>query len=202
MRTRDVMTTGVVVVNPETPAREAARLLADHGYTALPVVDESGDLVGIVSEAELLRDRLPQDPRWLVHGEPPVARHVPADLVSEVMTKPRTVTPNTDLAEVADLMLEHGIRSVPVVRDGRLAGIVTRRDLLRSISRADWIIEAEIRHRLCLVGDPHRWTVEVTGGRVSIADKMDNPADRHVAEVLARATAGVTDVRIAAPERS
>ncbi|MET9226188.1 CBS domain-containing protein [Lentzea sp. NPDC003310] len=201
MRTRDVMTTEVVIVTPDTAAREAARQLAEHGYTALPVVDATGTLVGVVSEAELLRDRLPQDPRWLVHGQPPKARRAPADLVDEVMTTPRTVTPNTDLAEVADLMLQHGIRSVPVVRDNRLVGIVTRRDLLKSISRADWIIEAEIRNRLGMIGDPRRWVVQVSGGKMSIVDKMDNDTDRHVAEVLARAVAGVTDVRIAAPER-
>jgi CBS domain-containing protein len=201
MRTRDVMTTDLVVVNPDTSARDAARLLAERGFTALPVVDDSGELVGIVSEAELLRDRLPQDPRSLVHGEPPDVRRPPADVVSQVMTKPWTVTPNTDLAEVSDLMLQHGVRSVPVVRERHLAGIVTRRDLLRSISRADWIIGAEIRHRLDIAGGAHRWTVEVNDGKVSIVDKMDDDTDRHVAEVLARAVAGVTDVRIAAPER-
>jgi CBS domain-containing protein len=202
MRTRDVMTTDVVVVSPDTGARDAARLLAERGFTALPVVDTAGTFVGVVSEAELLRDRLPQDPRWLVHGEPPVPRHAPGDVVAQVMTKPTvTVTPNTDLAEVADLMLEHGVRSVPVVREGRLVGIVTRRDMLRSISRADWIIEAEIRHRLGVLGSVHRWQVEVRGGRVSIVDEMGDPVDRHVAEVLARAVAGVTDVHITAPER-
>src|SRR5690349_13325638 len=102
MRTRDVMTTDVVVVSPDTGAREAARLLAERGFTALPVVDTAGTFVGVVSEVELLRDRLPQDPRWLVHGEPPVPRHTPGDVVAQVMTKPAvTVTPNTDLAEVA-----------------------------------------------------------------------------------------------------
>ncbi|GLY49872.1 CBS domain-containing protein [Lentzea sp. NBRC 102530] len=194
------MTTEVLVVGPETAARDAARLLAEHGYTALPVVDATGVLVGVVGETELLRDRLPEDPRSLVHGEPPQPRRAPADLVEQVMTKPWTVTPNTDLAEVSDLMLEHGVRSVPVVREDRLVGIVTRRDLLRSISRADWIVEAEIRHRLNVVGNAHRWSVEVTGGSVSIVDKMDNDVDRHVAEVLARSVAGVTDVHVAAPE--
>jgi len=115
MRTRDVMTTDVVVVFPEMSARDAARLLAERGFTALPVVDTSGALVGTVGEAELLRDRLPQDPRKLVHGEPAVPRTKPAELVDEVMTKPLTVTPSTDLAEVADLMLRHGVRTV----DGR-----------------------------------------------------------------------------------
>ena len=202
MRTRDVMTTDVVVVSPDTAARDAARLLAERGFTALPVVDTTGTFVGVVGEAELLRDRLPQDPRWLVHGEPPAPRHAPGDLVAQVMTKPTvTVTPNTDLAEVADLMLEHGVRSVPVVHEGHLAGIVTRRDMLRSISRADWIIEAEIRHRLGVVGGTHRWQVEARGGKVSIVDSLSDATDRHVAEVLARAVAGVTDVRITSPER-
>ncbi|MCX2951434.1 HPP family protein [Lentzea sp. NEAU-D7] len=196
MRTRDVMTADVVVVRPDTPAREAAHLLAERGFTALPVVDDNGVLVGLVSEAELLRHRLPQDPRALVHGEPPKARVAPADLVGQVMTSPVTVTPNTDLAEVADLMLERGVRSVPVVFEGHLAGIVTRRDMLRSISREDWIIEAEIRHRLDMIGSTYRWTVAVRDGKVSIEDKMNDATDRHVAEVLARAVAGVTDVRI------
>ncbi|MET8764594.1 CBS domain-containing protein [Lentzea sp. NPDC004782] len=202
MRTRDVMTTEVVVVGPDTGARDAARLLADRGFTALPVVDTAGTFVGVVSEAELLRDRLPQDPRRLVHGEPPVPRHAPGDVVAQVMTKPAvTVTPNTDLAEVADLMLEHGVRSIPVVHEGRLVGIVTRRDLLRSISRDDWVIEAEIRHRLNVLGAAHRWQVRVHAGHVSIVDSMSDATDRHVAEVLARAVAGVTDVRITTPER-
>lgn len=199
MRTRDVMTTDVVVVGPDTLARDAAQLLAERGFTALPVVDASGALVGVVSEAELLRDRLPQDPRWLVHGEPVEARRAPADVVAQVLTRPLvTVDPNTDLAEVAGLMLKHGVRSVPVVHEGHLAGIVTRRDMLRSITRADWVIEAEIRNRLGMVGGAQRWQVMVNGGKVSIVDKGNSATERHVAEVLVRAVAGVTDVEFTA----
>ncbi|MDX8031250.1 CBS domain-containing protein [Lentzea sp. BCCO 10_0856] len=195
MRTRDVMTTDVVVVEQGTPARDAAQLLAERGFTALPVVDASGTLVGMVSEADLLRDRLPQDPRGLVHGEPVKARQVPADAVAQVMTKsPVTVSPNTDLAEVAALMLDHGVRSVPVVREGHLAGIVTRRDMLRSITRADWVVEAEIHNRLGMVGGAQRWQVAVSDGKVSILDKGNSATERHVVDVLVRAVAGVTDV--------
>lgn len=196
------MTADVVVASPDMGARDAARLLAERGFTTLPVVDAAGVFVGVVGEAELLRDRLPQDPRGLVHGEPPAPRRAPQELVAQVMTKPVvTVTPNTDLAEVADLMLEHGVRSIPVVYEGHLAGIVTRRDMLRSISRADSAIEAEIRHRLVVLGPAHQWQVEVHGGNVSIVDDLDDATDRHVAEVLARAIAGVTDVRITSRER-
>ncbi len=195
MRTRDVMTTSVVTVKPDMPAREAARLLAERGFTALPVVDDLGELVGVVGEAELLQGRLPQDPRSLVHGEPAQARQAAAEVVARVMLKqPVIVTPNTDLAEVADLMLERGVRSVLVVHERHLAGIVTRRDMLRSISRADWIIEAEIRHRLDMVGGARRWEVGVSGGKVSIVDKMGDKFERHVVEVLVRAVAGVTGV--------
>ncbi|MDX8052376.1 CBS domain-containing protein [Lentzea sp. BCCO 10_0798] len=199
MRTRDVMTTDVVVVEQDTPARDAARLIAERGFTALPVVDASGALVGMVGEADLLRNRLPQDPRWLVHGEPVEARQAPADVVAQVMTKsPVTVSPNTDLAEVAGLMLDHGVRSVPVVHEGHLAGIVTRRDMLRSITRADWVVEAEIHNRLGVVGGAQRWQVAVTGGKVSIVDKGNSATERHVVEVLVRAVAGVTDVEFTA----
>jgi CBS domain-containing protein len=200
MRTRDVMTTDVVVVGADTPARDAARLLAERGFTALPVVDPLGALVGVVSETELLKDRLPQDPRWLVHGEPAAARQTPADAVAQVMTKaPVTVNPNSDLAEVAGLMLDHGVRSVPVVHEGRLVGIVTRRDMLRSITRADWVVEAEIHHRLGMVGGAQRWQVAVSGGKVSIVDKGNSATERHVVDVLVRAVAGVTDVEFTEP---
>ncbi|WP_052685531.1 CBS domain-containing protein [Lentzea aerocolonigenes] len=101
------------------------------------------------------------------------------------------------MAEVANLTLKHRVRSVPVVHEGRLVGIVTRRDMLRSNSRDDWIIEAEIHHRLDVIDSSYRWTAEVSGGQVFIVDRMNDATDRHVAEVLARAVAGVTDVRFA-----
>lgn len=91
-------------------------------------------------------------------------------------------------------MLKHNVRSVPVVHEGHLAGIVTRRDMLRSITRADWAVEAEIHHRLGIAGDAQRWQVAVNGGKVSIVDRGDDATERHVAEVLIRAVAGVTDV--------
>ncbi|GAA0262349.1 CBS domain-containing protein [Saccharothrix mutabilis subsp. mutabilis] len=196
MRTRDVMTRDVVTVRPGTAAREAGVLLAAKGFTMLPVVDAADGLVGVVTEADVLRDRLPLDPRSLVHGEPTRARPAPRQTVADVMTAPEVVaTPGMDLAELARQMLDHAVRSAPVVDGRRLVGVVTRRDMLRAITRDDRRLEAEVRHRLGLYADPHRWTVSVVDGQVSIVDALDDERDRHVAEVLAGAVAGVVGVR-------
>jgi CBS domain-containing protein len=201
MRARDVMTRTVVTVRPGDFARHAAGLLADHGFTMLPVVDDAGIFVGVVTEADVLRNRLPVDPRTLVHGTPVPARPAPAPHVEEVMSQPALVaTPSTDVAALSDEMVARDARSVPVTDGARLVGVVTRRDLLRAISRDDALVEAEVRHKLGLVADPNRWTVSVNDGVASIVDSMDDPTDRHVADVLARAIAGVTDVRF--PEAS
>ncbi|MBB5801165.1 CBS domain-containing protein [Saccharothrix ecbatanensis] len=196
MRVRDLMTRDVVTVSPESPARDAAALLATKGFTALPVVDGAGTLVGVVTETDALRDRLPVDPRTLVHGEPSRARAVPRRTVADVMSEPVVAAaPGTDVAELARSMVRHGARSACVVDGKRLVGIVTRRDMLRAISRDDRTLAAEVLHRLSLYADAHRWTVSVVDGRVSIVDTVDDECDRHVAAVLAGAVPGVVDVR-------
>ncbi|GLZ27818.1 CBS domain-containing protein [Lentzea sp. NBRC 105346] len=201
MRTRDVMTTSVVTVRPGDFARHAAGLLSDNGFTMLPVVDDSGAFVGVVTEADVLRDRLPVDPRSLVHGRPVPERPAAATTVEQVMSQPPVVaSPAMDVAALADIMRDQDVRSVPVIDGPRLAGVVTRRDMLRAISRDDDLIGTEIRHRLRMVAGPDRWTVSVTNGCASIVDSMDDPTDRHIAEVLARAVAGVVEVRF--PEAS
>ncbi|GAA1331606.1 CBS domain-containing protein [Catellatospora bangladeshensis] len=192
---RDVMTRDVVTVTPETSVRDAGALLAARGFTMLPVVDGRGELLGVLTEAEALKDRLPVDPRTLVHGEAPRGVPRPARAIRDVMVEPVVgATPDADVAEVARRMLEHDVRSVAVVDGRRLVGVVTRRDMLRAVSRDDRALEAEVRRRLCLYGGPGRWRVGVTDGRVSIVDALDDERDRHVAAVLAGAVAGVVDV--------
>lgn len=129
---KDVMSKTVVTVRPNTPARAAAAMLVANGFTGAPVVTAEGVLRGMVSEADLLRVAALSEP-----GVPDAAPDVTA---SSVMTpKPMAMRPTDDLADVVALMLEHGIRSVPIVDDGRLVGIVSRRDVLRSVARRDLV---------------------------------------------------------------
>jgi len=192
MRARDIMTTPVITVRPGTAIKEAAALLAEHGFTALPVLDDGDRLVGIVTEADVVRDRVPRDPRTLIHVDHVEAAPV-TTTVREVMTAPVTaMEPGTDVALLGKALLESGYRSVPIVEGSVVVGIVTRRDIVRAIARDDDTIAADVRHRLEIYGGDRRWHVEVHDGVVLIADEFDDETDRHVATVLAEAVPGVT----------
>jgi CBS domain-containing protein len=85
---------------------------------------------------------------------------------------------------------------VPVVTEDRLVGIITRRDLVRTIARDDALIAADVRKRLEGYGAPGRWTVHVRQGSVTITDQYTDPAGHHVALVLAQAVPGVTHAEV------
>ncbi|MGD9526890.1 CBS domain-containing protein [Pseudonocardia sp.] len=139
MRVRDVMTSPVITVRPDTPVQAAAALLASHGFTAAPVVGPDRRMTGIITEADLVRGRVVPD-GWTVEGLPEAA-------VGAVMTpQPVTAGPGDDLADLVAVMLDRGVRSVPVVEDGVLVGIVSRRDVLRCVARGE-LTGADVRGR-------------------------------------------------------
>jgi CBS domain-containing protein len=139
MRARDVMSHPVISLRPGTPAHAAAELLVSHGFTAAPVVTAEGELLGIATEADLLRSRI-------VPGAPAVERR-PEPTAEMVMTgRPYTCGPDDDLADVVAVMLDHAVRSLPVVDNGRLVGIVSRRDVLRRVARRE-LTSAEVWQR-------------------------------------------------------
>jgi CBS domain-containing protein len=112
------MSTPAVFLRPRLPVEVAAGVLMAHGFTAAPVVDDDQRVVGIVTEADLLR-----------------APASPQACVGAVMSAdPVTTRPDEDLADLVATMLDAGIRSVPVVADGRLVGLVTQRDVLRAVA--------------------------------------------------------------------
>ncbi len=146
MRADEVMTAEVVTVAPETPVAEAVKLMLDRRVSGLPVVDEAGTLVGVITEGDLLlRAELGTDKkrsRWLDFLFGPgrsatayVQSH--GQKVVEVMTRtPLTAAPSASLEEVVGLMTEKRVKRVPIVADGRLVGVVSRADVLRALSGA------------------------------------------------------------------
>lgn len=193
MRAEDVMSSPVVTVHPDTTVKSAAELLAGHGFTALPVVDTEDRLVGILTEADLARDRFAPDPRARLWRSAKRAAEPQSGTVAELMTSPVVAVPrSTDVAELAATMMADRIRSIPIVDGARVVGIVTRRDLLRTLTRNDADIETEVRQVLADYGEHPG--LRVRDGVVDIDDRFDRPADRRAAEILARTVPGVQGV--------
>jgi CBS domain-containing protein len=196
MQAEDVMSRPVTTVREYDSIKTAAATLAERGFTAAPVVDEDNILVGIVTEADLIRDAVPRRPRSTGHyRERPSG--APPTLVSQVMSKKvRTAAPDTDCADIAKTMLSHNLRAVPITRNRVVVGIVTRRDLLHGLARDDAVIRADIRRILDRYGGFARWTVSVRDGAVVITDPVGDPAARRVARALALAAPGARQVHI------
>jgi CBS domain-containing protein len=195
MLVREVMTSPAITVREDATIREAARVLDAHSVTAVPVVDGGDHVVGVVSEADLVRDMLLPDSRR--HMEtPPASESRPPRLVSEVMTRmPVTVSSGDDLEDAVELMTSTTVKSLPVIDHGRLQGMLSRRDVLRVLARADHVIEADVNE--LFRADEMDWVATVDDGVVEVTGPRDGP-ERRVAEVLARSVAGVTGVRFLA----
>jgi CBS domain-containing protein len=144
MRVEEIMTKDVITVSPKTPIHEAAELMIDHGVSGLPVVDDAGSVVGIVSEGDLILREKPREraPWWrLFFGDSErLAREYQKAhgmTVGEVMTRSLiTVSPDLPIESAALILDQHGIRRVPVVADGQLVGIVSRGDLIKTLAKA------------------------------------------------------------------
>ena len=129
---RDVMSTGPVSVTADAPLRDAALVLVRRGLTALPVIDEDGRLIGMLSDRELIRHLLSAYLQGGASGRPP-ADAAPR-LVRDVMTRQvLCVSPEQPLADVASLMSNKDVERVPVVREGVLIGFLTRADIVRKL---------------------------------------------------------------------
>ncbi len=193
MHVREVMSGPAVVVTPGTSVKQAATVLDEHGFTCLPVVDGDGALVGVVSEADLLADRFPPDPRIPV-GERPV--RTAAVVVADVMSRDVLATaPEQEVASLLAVLGTSGHRAVPVVEAQRVVGVVTYRDLLHALARDDALIAADVRRRLALHDRPDRWAIRVVDGEVTLADGRADVAERSIVTRLAESVIGVTGCR-------
>lgn len=194
MLVREVMTHRPVTVRAESTVKAAIELLAAHSISALPVVDAAGHVHGVVSEADLIRELVPPDPR--AHELPLPGRvDLAPRYVSEVMTThPITVRPDLDLSEAVDLITSSAIKSVPVVdyRD-RVVGVLSRADVIRNLARADEDVAAAADRLLTDLG-LDEWVVVVEDG-IAWLDGPDHSADRRIAQVAVARVPGVIDVR-------
>ena len=197
MKAHELMTRDVVTARPDTPVRQAAALMAEHHVTSLPVLDDAGRLIGIVSEIDLVRDRLPRDPRS--HLRPgPGQQPDPAQHVRQVMTdQVCSLGEAADTAELAKLMVDNNLRAVPIVDGDRLVGIVSRRDLLRTLLRDDTALVAEIGERLDVyAGERDRWQIDVSDGVATIRGRFDDSVQRDVVTGLVTTVPGVIRVHL------
>ncbi len=147
MHASDIMTTEVIATTADTPVREVARQLLAHGISAMPVLDADGAPIGMVSEGDLVSrgelERVERRDWWLklvADDTSPEAGffaklRAPDRTAGDVMSAPViTVGEDTELTEVARLLAQYHIKRVPVLKQGRMVGIVSRADLLRSLA--------------------------------------------------------------------
>jgi CBS domain-containing protein len=199
---QDVMTTPVIAARKATPFKELARLMTERRVSALPVLDTADRVVGVVSEADLLPKQEHRDdrPRRLRFGRARASLTKAAgDTAGQVMTTPAAVThPATTVVEAAREMARRHVKRLPVVDpDGRLVGIVTRADLLKTFLREDDEIRQEIIGEVLvrvLWADPTRVDVQVRDGIVTLSGELEQKSHVPIAVELTQRVDGVVDV--------
>jgi CBS domain-containing protein len=198
MLVREIMTSPAYSVLEGASLEEALTLMASSRVTGLPVVDGGGRVVGIISEADLLRADLEPDPR--AHARPSrQATQSRLAIVGQVMTPhPHTVREDTDVAELARTFASTHWKSVPVVRGEKLLGVVSRSDVIRAMSRTDGQIAAEISQTFAETG-LRAWHVEVADGVATITGKASE-RERGAAISIAQSVKGVRHVSSQAPQ--
>ncbi|TNC20469.1 CBS domain-containing protein [Amycolatopsis alkalitolerans] len=183
MRAWEIMSKPVVRVGPSTPVPDATALLVQYGFAALPVVDADQRVVGIFTEADALRASG-------TGGE--------GSRVAAYMTAPAdVVSTETDVARIARQMLDDRRRCIPVVEDGVLVGVVSRRDVLRPLFRRDETVTADLRSLLATyLHRTSEWEVEVSDGVATVSGEFAGDAERNLIGILARTVPGVVRAEI------
>ncbi|HET8999696.1 MAG TPA: CBS domain-containing protein [bacterium] len=204
MRARELMSTPVVRVAPEATLKEVAERMVAHRVSGVPVVDHFGELVGIISESDLVSKlEYEETGQGLVGFLDHLAHAVGADrklharTAAELMTSGVvTAAPDASVRELIHLMTSHGVNRVPIVEGGRVIGIVTRADILRTLVRSDTAIAEDVRWRLIhdLWIDPTGLVISTRDGIVTIAGEVPTRSEAELVKHWTAATEGVVDV--------
>jgi len=217
MKASDVMTRRVLTVEPSASVLQAIRLMLQNRISGLPVVDTNGVLVGLVTEGDFLRrtetTTEKRRPRWLEFLVGPgrladeyVKTH--ARKVDEIMTRePRTITEDTPLEDVVQIMERHKIKRLPVMRGKQLVGIVSRANLLHALASLTPFApptaatDKTIRDRLLTELEQQKWApvralnVTVKDGVVDLWGTITDERERQALIVAAENVPGVKEVR-------
>lgn len=216
MNASDVMTVRVVTIEPDATVQAAAKLMLERGVSALPVVDTSGRLIGIISEGDLVRRAETGTEResswWLnfISGADQLAYDfvkAHGTKVSDVMTKEVVVAkPDTPLRDVARLLESHRIKRVPVVEEDLVIGVVSRANLLQALASAKprqsttQPSDAELRDTIIDRLSEQPWSHPsllnpiVTDGVVDLWGMVLTPTEQDAVRVLVEETPGVRGV--------
>jgi CBS domain-containing protein len=205
MKIKELMRENPIAVGPDTPLRDVALILTENGFSGLPVIGERLEVLGVVSEADILVKEQGTATRrrgvlgWLLADESPDPKKLAARTAAEAMTAPAiTSRPEAHVSDAARLMTEKGIKRLPVVDShGTLVGIVTRADLVRAFARPDHEIEREIREdvmqRILWIEAPSV-VVRVERGAARLSGRLDRRADAELLEQFVARVPGVVSV--------
>jgi CBS domain-containing protein len=199
---KDVMTDTVAALRESTPFKEVVRSLAEKQVGALPVLDEKDNLVGVVSEADLLAKEEAPDPTGIARlhrRERALRAKASGDTAGALMTSPAvTVLPDQSIVETARLLDRTGFKQLPVTdAAGTLVGMVSRSDLLKVFLRSDDEIREEVMREVfmrALWADPVKFEVSVQDGIVTLSGELQQHSSVPVAIRLTRGVDGVVDV--------
>ena len=215
MKARDIMALNVITVGPEGSVREVADILFRNRISALPVVDEHGALIGIISEGDLVRRaELETDDRrswWLEIFARKSRKTLASEYmkshgrrVKDVMTrKVITARPATSLREIAALLEKNRIKRIPIVANGKVVGIVSRANLIQALaslrkeSEQSTASDSMIRKKVMAQLTSEHWSknsvlnATVQGGQVKLWGVVDSETEKEAARVAAEQVAGI-----------
>lgn len=191
MKARDIMSTPAITAHPETPLKRVAEKMIHHAIALVPVVDEAGRLLGVVSEADLLAASTAPS-----HGEvlstTPRRDAAPGTAASVMTLDVVAASETTEASELFPVMVQRHLKGVPVVSQGVVTGVVARRDLLRLLVRTDAEVHDDVAGILDHVGE-EPFSVDVVDGVVTI-NRWLEPSSRRRIEGLVSTVPGVMAV--------
>lgn len=215
MQAKDIMTRKVITVTEASSVIDVATTLLEHGISAVPVVDASGSLLGIVSEGDLMHraeaGTIRRRSWWLslftdrdAEAAEFVKQH--SRRVSDIMTRDVvTASPETPIGGIAEMLDSHRIKRVPIVDDGKLVGIVSRANLVQAMMRqpapreGPGITDSEIQEQILARLKSEPWSpawlnVRVENGVVDLWGAASSQAQKKAARLAAELTPGVVRV--------